>query len=96
MFVVWEQLVALSLIIALLGLFKRYFNAQNDLLKDLSQNSYAIYIFHGFVLIGFSALFQFYQSSSFLKFVLLLIPVLLFCYLLAKFVRSIPGIKKVL
>lgn len=95
-FIVWEQLVAFSLIIGLLGIFSKYFNSQNQWLKDLSQNSYAIYVFHGFVLLVFSAMFQFYRGNSLFKFSLLLIPVFLFCYLLAKFVRSIPLVKKVL
>jgi len=95
-FVIWEQLVAISLILGMLGMFKKYFNIQNSLLKDLSQNSYAIYIFHGIVLIAFSAMFQFYDGNSMFKFVLLLIPIFLFCYLLAKFIRGIPTVKRVL
>lgn len=95
-YVVWEQLVAVSMIYGFLGIFNRYFNKQNDWTKDLSQNTYAIYVFHGIVLIAFSAMFQFYQGNSLGKFIVLLIPVLLFCYLLAKFVRNIPFVQKVL
>ncbi len=95
-FVVWEQLVAVSMILGVLGMFKKYFNSQNSWLTDLSQNSYAIYVFHGVVVIAFSAMFKFYDGNSMYKFILLLVPVYLFCYLLAKFVRSIPIVKRVL
>lgn len=95
-FVLWEQFVALALILGLLGLFQKRFNFQNTLLKELSVNSYAIYVFHGLVLTAFSAAFLFYEGDSFLKFLFLLIPVLLFCYYAAKVIRSIPGIQKVL
>ena len=51
-FALWEQLVALTMIIGLTGLFKTYLTSKNDLLKDLSRSSYAIYVFHGVVLVA--------------------------------------------
>lgn len=95
-FVLWEQLVAISLIFGLLGLFKRYFTHQPKWVKNLSRNSYAIYVVHGIVLVSVSLVFRSFQNYSFQKFVLLVVPAFLFCYLLAKFVRSIPFIQKVL
>lgn len=95
-FVLWEQIVALSLILGLLGIFKKYFSKQSEWIEDISKNSYAIYVFHGVVLVSLSLAFHSFQGYSFQKFLLLLIPALLFCYLLAKFVRSIPQIKRLL
>ena len=95
-FAAWEQLVALSLILGLLGIFERRFNVQPNWMKELSKNSYAIYVFHGIVLLVFSALFQFYEGDSMIKFTFLLFPILLFCTLLARLIRSIPFVDKVL
>lgn len=95
-FAIWEQLVALTMIIGLTGLFKKYFNSQNSLLKDLSRSSYAIYIFHGVVLVGMFLLFQSYLINSLQKFIILLLPNLVFCYLLAKLILKIPGLSRIL
>lgn len=96
LFALWEQLVALTMIIGLTGIFKRYFNSQSTLLKNLSRSSYAIYVFHGVVLVGMFLLFQSFEVNSLHKFVILLLPNLVFCYLLAKLILKIPPVKKVL
>lgn len=95
-YVLWEQLVALSLILGLLGIFEKYFNRQSEWAKDLSRSAYAVYVFHPVVLVSFSLTFQRFQGYSLEKFILLLFPALLFCYLLAKFVLSSNLIRKVL
>lgn len=96
LFAFWEQLVALTMIIGLLGIFKQYFNSQSNLLKDLSRNSYAIYVFHGVVLVSVSILVQSFTGNSLIKFLILLLPVLLLCYLMAKLILKIPVVQKVL
>ena len=96
LFALWEQLVALAMIVGLTGLFKKYFNGQNGLLKDLSRSSYAIYVFHGVVLVAVFLLVQSYSVNSLQKFIILLLPNLAFCYLLAKLMLKIPLLKKVL
>jgi surface polysaccharide O-acyltransferase-like enzyme len=92
----WDQLVAFTMIIGITGLFKKHFNSQNNLLKDLSRSSYAIYVFHGVVLVGIFLLFQSYNINSLQKFIILLLPNLVFCYLLAKLILKIPIVQKVL
>lgn len=94
--VLWEQLVALTMIIALTGLFRKYFHSQNTLLKDLSRSSYAIYVFHGVILVGVFLLFRSFDINSLQKFIILLLPNLALCYLLAKFILKIPVVQKVL
>ena len=96
LFALWEQLVALTMIIGLTGLFKTHFNSQNDLLKDLSRSSYAIYVFHGVVLVTVFLLFKSFELNSLQKFIILLLPNLVFCYLLSKLILKIPLLNKVL
>ena len=95
-FALWEQLVALSMILALTGLFKKYFNSQTSMLKDLSRSSYAIYVFHGVVLVAVFLLFRNCHINSLQKFIILLLPNLAICYLLAKLILKIPAVQKVL
>jgi glucans biosynthesis protein C len=96
LYVLWEQSVAVSMIIGLLGFFKHFYNRQSNLQKDLSQNSYAIYILHGLVLVPISLLLLSFSVNSMDKFLLLLLPAFVFCYLLAKFVRMSSIIRRVL
>ncbi len=96
LFAFWEQLVALTMIIGLTGLFKEHFNSQSSLFKDLSRSSYAIYVFHGVVLVGSFLLFQSFEVNSLQKFIILLLPNLALCYLLAKLILKIPLVKQVL
>lgn len=95
LFTLWEQAVALSLIIGLLGISKRYFNSQNSFLRDLSGNSYAIYILHSVALVVVSLLVISVSMNSMYKFLLLAIPAIAFSYLLAKLARTIPQIRNI-
>ena len=94
-FSMWEQSAAVSLIIGLLGITKKYFNRQSHILKELSQNSYAIYILHSLALVILSLLVMSYNVDGMVKFVILAIPAILFSYLLAKLVRLVPAIRKI-
>ena len=96
LFALWEQVVALTMIIGLTGLFKTHFNSQNDLLKDLSRTSYAIYVFHGVLLVAVFLLTRSFEVNSLQKFIILLLPNLAFCYLLSKLILKIPLLNKVL
>ena len=95
-FTIWEQLVAVSLIIGLLGIFRKYFNVQNNLARDLSKNSYAIYVLHGIPLVALSLTLQSLMINSMYKFLLFSVPALILCYLLAKLVRQIPVVSRIL
>lgn len=95
-YTLWEHSVAVSLIIGLLGITKKYFNRQSGILRDLSQNSYAIYILHSLVLVVLSLFVISFQVDGMIKFLLLAIPAILFSYILAKLVRLIPTVRKII
>ena len=94
-FTLWEQSVAVCLIIGLLGIFKRYGNWQTGILQDLSQNSYAIYIIHSLPLVVVSVLVHSMEIDSMILFLTLAVPVLFVTYLLAKLGRFIPFVKRI-
>ena len=95
-YTVWEQFVALGMIIGLLGIFARYFNNQTIFLKDLSRHSYALYVFHSLGLVALSIMLGTFMANPILRFTLLLLPALLLCYLLAKLILLIPITRRVL
>lgn len=95
-YAVWEQVLGFSLIMALLGIFGRYFNAQGKTATLLSDSAYGVYVFHPPVLLGVSALFLPWGTAPFVKFVLLAPVALAACFLVAIVVKQIPGIKKVM
>lgn len=92
----WEQIIGFALIIASLGIFKKWFNYENQLTKALSSNTYGMYIFHSLVLVGISVNLQFIQIPLLSKFFMLAVPSLLGCFLASCLFRRIPLVSKVI
>ena len=83
--------------IGLLTLFRVKFNQQNSLVKLLSDNSFALYVFHAPVLVTISLLFQslaLYPLAKFFLVAAIAIPATFaLTYLI---LRRIPLLKKVI
>ncbi|MBT3383071.1 MAG: acyltransferase [Prolixibacteraceae bacterium] len=92
----WEQLVGISMIYGLLGIFKKYFHKQTGFFKNLSAGAYGVYVLHPPVLLVLSAVFLGWQIPQLLKFLALAPIALTACFLIAWIVKQIPVIKKVL
>ena len=92
----WEQLVGISLIIGLFGIFKKRLNKQGKSGKQLSDSAYGVYVFHTPVLLGISAVFLNFQIPQILKFIVLAPIALVACFFIAWLAKQIPGVKKVL
>ncbi len=96
-YAMWESFYCMGMCIGLITLFRRKFNQQGKVTKNLSANAYAIYIIHAPVLIFISILFLFILIPAFLKFIIVLPIVLLICLFISHFIlRKIPGAKRVL
>lgn len=95
-YTIWEQFIGFSLILGLLGIFKKVFNKQGRVAKKLSGSAYGVFIFHTPILIIISALFLNWQISQFLKFIALAPISLLACFLVAWSIRQIPGMRRIL
>ena len=95
-YALWEQILCVSLIIGLLGMFKKRINSQNKLTRHLSDSAYAVFIFHTPVIIGLAAIFVNWKIFPPLKFIMLAPLALLACFLIASLVKQIPGVKKVI
>lgn len=95
-YALWEQVLGFSLIVALLGLFRYYFNSQGRLARVLSASAYAVFIFHTLVLVVLSAFFVSWQAPQIVK-LISLAPLSLLCsFLLAGFLQKVPVLKKIL
>lgn len=93
---IWEQLVAVSMIFALLGIFKTYFNHQGSFVKKLSDGAYGVYVLHPPLLVIVSFVFLNWQIPPLLKFLALTPIVLSICFFVAWLVKQIPGVKKIM
>jgi glucan biosynthesis protein C len=90
----WEWILAVSMIISLPFLFRKYFNVQNQFLKKITDNTYMIYIFHVPVLTALQMLFIPILLHPILLALIVTILTLLICLSLSILVRKIPYAKK--
>ena len=63
----WESFFCVTIIIALIGIFKERFNTQNYLQQFLSANAFGVYVFHAPILVGVSLLFKTWILPPILK-----------------------------
>lgn len=95
-YAVWEQLLGFSLIIALLGLFKKHFNRQGKVARFLSRSAYGVFVTHSFILVGISTFFISWQAPSIIKLIVLAPVVLLIAFATAGALQKMPLLNKIL
>lgn len=92
----WEQLTGIPLMIGLVGFFKHYFNRETQLSRWLSENSYTMYIIHLPIIVLLSLLMGKFDLPISIKFLLLIIPSLVICFVIAHWVKKIPILTKII
>ncbi len=96
-FSVWESFVAVAMNFGLIGVFKEKFNYQSSLVKALSDNSFAVYMFHPMIIIPVTLFLSQLVLYPIAKWLLLCVICVPLCFAATHFVfRRIPGLKKVL
>lgn len=96
-YAIWESVYAMGMSIGLITLFRKKWNNQGKISKNLSGNAYTIYLIHAPVLVSISVLFVGIIIHPLLKFAIVLSIVLVLCWLISNFIfRRIPGFKRVL
>ena len=96
-YAMWESFYCMGMCIGLITLFRRKFNQQGKVTKNLSKNAYTMYIVHAPLLIFVSVLFSIVLLFALVKFLIVLPIVLLVCLFISHFIlRKIPGAKRVL
>ena len=93
----WESMACLSIIIALLGVFRKWLNHQGRIAKTLSRNAYTVYLIHALVITALMAALYNSAWPSAAKFGLVSLLGVAGCFLISHFViRRLPGAKRVL
>jgi glucan biosynthesis protein C len=94
---VWESFVAVAMSIGLIAVFREKFNRQSKLVKTLSDNAFAVYMFHPVIIVAVALLFSPVALYPITKWLLLCVICLPLCFAATHFVfRRIPLLKKVL
>ena len=94
---VWESFIAVAMTIGLIGVFREKFNHQSKLVKTLSDNSFAVYMFHPMIIIPVTILLAPLALYPIAKWLLLCVICVPLCFAATHYVfRRIPLLKKVL
>jgi fucose 4-O-acetylase-like acetyltransferase len=96
-FALWESAMAIVLTVGLIGVFREKFNHQGKLGNWLSDNSFAVYVFHLQILIAIALLVRPIALPPVVKWIVMSVICLPVCYAAAQFVfRKIPLLKRIL
>lgn len=94
---VWESFVAVAMSIGLIAVFREKFNHQSKLVKTLSDNSFAVYMFHPLIIVAVTLLLSpvaLYPIAKWFMACVICVPL---CFAATHFVfRKIPLLKNVL
>jgi len=91
-----EGLLAVSISIGLLSLFKFYFNRESALSKALARSSYAAYILHVPFAIAFQVVFHYLSLNVLVKFMTVSFLTIAVTYLAAYLIRKNSIVRRVI
>lgn len=95
-FSLWESYIAVAMSVGLIALFKKRCNKQNQLIRTLSRNAFAVYVFHTPIIVAISLLFAPVNLIPVVKFVIVSTVAIPACFLFCNFiVLRIPVFKRI-
>ncbi|MGC4394298.1 acyltransferase family protein [Hydrogenophaga sp. T2] len=92
----WEPFVAWGLIASLLVLFQRRFNTPSPRWQRWSEQAYGAFVLHAPVLVGVSVALAGWGAPALLKFALVGAASVVLSFALARGLRALPGVRRVL
>jgi surface polysaccharide O-acyltransferase-like enzyme len=95
-YAVWEQFTGVAMIIALLFLFRKWFNRQGTVSKAMSASTYTAYIIHAPVVVLVAIAIRNISLYPLLKFVLAVLIAAPLCFALGNDIRQLPLAKRIL
>jgi surface polysaccharide O-acyltransferase-like enzyme len=95
-YALWESFMAIAMSIAVIYVFRRYFNRRGRLAAFLIPNAYAAYLIHAFVIVGIALAVRNLHVYPLLKWVLVAPIALAATFGLAALVRKLPFTERVL
>lgn len=91
-----ENVFAVSMVVALLVLFRERFSGRPAWARWAAQNSFAVYVIHPLVLVGVAMLLAPLVAPAGVKFLILLALSVPLCWGFAHLLRRVPGVSRVL
>ena len=95
-YAVWEQFTGVAMIIALLFLFRKWFNRQGSVSKAMSASAYTAYIIHAPVVVLVTLAMRNISLYPLLKFALAVLIAVPLCFALGNFIRQLPLARRIL
>jgi hypothetical protein len=92
----WEQFTGVAVIIALLFLFRKWFNQQTGAGKAMSASVYTAYIIHAPVVVLVTLTMRNISLHPLLKFALAVLIAVPLCFALGNFIRQLPLARRIL
>jgi fucose 4-O-acetylase-like acetyltransferase len=93
---VLEEFLGLGLIVTLLVWFRDRFNRQGKLASAMGADTYAVYVFHPLVIVSLGYALSGIYMIGVAKWVLVAPLALALCFLVAHYLRKLPGLRAVL
>ncbi len=95
-FAVWEQAFCIAVIITLVTLFRKRFNYQGRLAKEMSASAYTVFIIHAPVAVIIALSFKNISLHPLIKFPIVGLIVVTLCFLIDNFIRKLPIARNIL
>jgi glucan biosynthesis protein C len=95
-YALWDSIFAVGMVLAVIPLFRRFFNGQGRFGRFLSQHSYAVYVIHIPIIVFLAYALRGIALGSLLKFGMASLIVVPTCFAVAYIVRKIPLASRVL
>ncbi|WP_020495373.1 acyltransferase family protein [Sciscionella marina] len=95
-YALWDSTFAVGVVLALLALFGRTFDAQGRFGRYLSGHAFTVYVIHALVVTAAGYALSALDLPALAKFAIGAVLVLPACFLLAGPIRRLPGVRRVL
>jgi hypothetical protein len=92
--IIWENLLAVSISVGLLVMFREYITRHSNYWRFLAHNAYGVYLFHVFPMVGLQMALLEQPLSGNTKFFIVSIITACVCYVQVFLLRSIPRVKE--
>ena len=92
----WEAVLSISLSICFIYLFRKKFNHQTKLFKEISKSTYSVFIIHSIVIVLLSYLLKDMMFHPLVKFAIVALVGLALCFLISFYITRVRFLKKIL
>ena len=92
----WEAVLSISLSICFIYLFRKKFNHQTKLFKEISKSTYSVFIIHAIVIVLLSYSLKDLMFHPLVKFAIVALVGIPLCFLISFYITKVRFLKKIL